>query len=244
MNHSDQINEIAKALSEFQGEVQNAIKGSKNPFFNSMYADLGEILNTVRPLLGKCGLSIAQFPAYNGDHNGGVVVLETLLAHSSGQWYSGITSSPVFPTTGKTGKVELVSAQTIGSATTYCRRYAIAAMLGIGQEDSDGEGFSGHDAAPKDKPKDAVPERAEAPSWTPAETQEWDSLMTKAGSHLRVQNRLDDLEAFVARVTTAKGSYPPTLLLPQLRDREKEYAAQAEAFVKANSEPLVQIDLL
>ena len=237
MNHSETIGAIAKALSVFQGEVENASKSSKNPFFNSKYADLGEVLNTARPLLGKNGLSLSQFPGFEGSEQGGVVKVTSLLAHESGEWYSCETTSPVFPTTGKSGKTELVSAQTVGSATTYCRRYAAAAILGIGQEDTDGEGFSGHDAADKghDKGQGGKPPEPEKPKaivWADTETQEWNTLLEKIGNSLRVQNKLDELEDFTTKVTNAKANYPANLVLPQLRTREKEFAAQTTAFIQ------------
>ena len=128
MQTSPMINDISKALSDFQGEVENAAKNATNPFFKSKYADLGTVLNAARPLLGKYGLALVQFPSFEGDHTGGKVMVESLLTHSSGQWFSCVTSAPVFPTTGHSGKTEPVSAQTIGSATTYCRRYAAAAL--------------------------------------------------------------------------------------------------------------------
>ena len=246
MKTSDTVGAIAKALSAFQSEVGNASKSKENPFFHSKYADLGEVLNTVRPLLGKNGLSLAQFPSFEGSDQGGIVMVTSLLGHESGEWFSCETTAPVFPTTGKSGKTELVSAQTVGSAITYCRRYAAAAILGIGQEDDDGNATSGKDSngtATGNTPP--PPEKPKPIGWTPAETQEWNTLMDKVGSHLRVQNKLDDLEAFVGRVTASKALYPPAILLPQLRSREKEFAAQAEAFVTApEPEPLVQIDLL
>jgi len=225
MNHSETIGAIAKALSAFQGEVNNAAKSSKNPFFNSKYADLGEVLNTARPLLGKNGLSLSQFPSFEGSEEGGTVLVTSLLAHESGEWFSCVTSSPVFPvTSSKTGKTEPVSAQTIGSATTYCRRYAAAAILGIGQEDDDGNGVSGKDMASTTK--------TEVGKWTKDEETEWSALLEKIGGHLRVQNKLDELEDFTARVTDSKTKFTAAVLLPTLRQREKEFAAQTTEFIK------------
>ena len=224
MNHSETIGAIAKALSSFQGEVENAAKSSKNPFFNSKYADLGEVLNTARPLLGKNGLSLAQFPSFDGSEQGGIVKVTSLLAHESGEWMSCETTSPVFPTTGKSGKTEPVSAQTIGSATTYCRRYAAAAILGIGQEDDDGNSVSRRgDDAPPPPPKG---------KWTPDQETQWATLLDKIGNHLRVQNKLDELEAFVARCTESKNKFAPEELLGTLRQREAEFARQTTDFIK------------
>ena len=131
---SENINEIATALAKAQGEIENATKKSVNPHFKSNYADLAEVLKTVRPVFAKNGIAIIQSPSYAD----GMVSVETMLAHVSGQWISGIISAPV-------GKQD---AQAVGSATTYCRRYALAAFAGIAQEDDDGNAAKASTVAP------------------------------------------------------------------------------------------------
>ena len=124
MNKSESINEIAKAMASFQGEVENAKKTADNPYFKSKYADLAEIWDTIRPALTKNGLAIMQIPSAEGQK----VKITTLATHSSGQWIEGeleITATKGDP-------------QAIGSAITYGRRYALAAFCGIAQEDDDG----------------------------------------------------------------------------------------------------------
>jgi hypothetical protein len=123
MNKSDAINELAKALAEAQGEIENASKNAANPHFKSKYADLAEVINTVRPVFSKHGLSVTQFPAYEA----GIASVETVLMHSSGQWMSGTASAGVTKQ----------DAQGVGSAITYLRRYSLAAVAGIAQEDDD-----------------------------------------------------------------------------------------------------------
>jgi hypothetical protein len=63
MNKSESIAALAAAMAEAQGEMENASKKSTNPHFKSKYADLAEILNTVRPVLARHGLSVVQFPS-------------------------------------------------------------------------------------------------------------------------------------------------------------------------------------
>lgn len=55
--------------------------------------------------------------------------ITTMLAHSSGQYISSTL----------TMTVTKLDPQAIGSAITYGRRYALAAMVGLAQEDDDGE---------------------------------------------------------------------------------------------------------
>lgn len=126
MRHSESLKDLATALAAAQGEMENADKNAANPHFKSRYADLAEILNTVRPTLAKHGLSVTQLPRYED----GVVTVDTMLLHTSGEWLAGETSAPC-------GKLD---PQGVGSATTYLRRYSLAAICGIAQEDDDAQG--------------------------------------------------------------------------------------------------------
>lgn len=126
MNKSESIKNIAKALAAFQNEVKNPANTAENPYFKSKYAPLNEILNDVRPLLAKHGLSVIQ--STGGDGNN--IVITTLIMHESGEW---IESEPlVLESDTKKG---ISKVQAAGSAITYGRRYALSAMLGISSED-------------------------------------------------------------------------------------------------------------
>lgn len=124
MNRSDQINELAAALAKAQGQIEGAKKDSANPFFKSTYADLASVWDACRSQLSSNGLSVTQCPE---ESDSGISV-ETMLMHSSGQWISSRYSMPV----------SKVDAQAVGSAITYARRYALAAIVGIAPEDDDG----------------------------------------------------------------------------------------------------------
>ena len=126
------------ALAAAQLEVENAIKGNVNPHFKSRYADLAEVLNTVRPVFARHGLSILQSTAFDGDN----VSVTTTLAHAEGGWVSSCASCVP----------ARVDAQGIGAATTYLRRYALAAMAGVAQEDDDGNSAS-HQQRPAQESK-------------------------------------------------------------------------------------------
>jgi hypothetical protein len=123
MDKSESIKELATALAKAQSEMGNAKKSSENPYFKSKYADLAEVLDTVKPLLSKHGLSVVQMPGYEGPQ----VTVTTVLMHSSGEYISEVAKvTPVKP-----------DPQSIGSAITYLRRYALASFAGIAQEDDD-----------------------------------------------------------------------------------------------------------
>lgn len=124
MNKSDSITELAKALAKFQGEIKNPSNTATNPYFKSKYAPLNDVLNLVRPLLSKNGLSIVQAPSGDGEN----IVVTTTLIHESGEW---IEFPPLVL------KADKATAQGAGSAITYARRYALSAVLGISSEDDD-----------------------------------------------------------------------------------------------------------
>jgi len=126
---SEQINELAGALSKAQGEMPAAKFNSTNPFLKNKYADLGAVIEASRPVLVKHGLSVSQLVIGNGEHIG----VETILLHSSGQWISSVVTLPAGDEKGKS------MAQVAGSIVSYLRRYALSAILGIyADEDSDG----------------------------------------------------------------------------------------------------------
>lgn len=124
MNKSDSIAELAKHLAMFQAEVTNPANTADNPFFKSKYAPLNEILNLVRPILTRYGLSIIQAPSGDGEN----ISISTVLLHESGEW---IEFPPLVL------KADKVTPQGAGSAITYGRRYALSAVLGISSEDDD-----------------------------------------------------------------------------------------------------------
>lgn len=121
---SESIAALAAALAKAQGEMQGAVKDSENPFFSSKYADLASVWDACRAALSKNGLAVIQMP--RSDENG--IEVETVLAHSSGEWMSETLRMPVVKT----------DAQKVGSAITYARRYALAAFVGVAPEDDDG----------------------------------------------------------------------------------------------------------
>jgi hypothetical protein len=124
MKQSESIKNLAEAMAQAQGAMGAAIKGSSNPFFKSKYADLGSVIEAIKPHFAANGLSYVQFPV-SGESSVGVT---TRLMHSSGEWLEQDYFIPL-------GKMD---AQAAGSAITYARRYALQSIAGIPSEDDDG----------------------------------------------------------------------------------------------------------
>lgn len=177
MNKSDSIEALAFAMAQAQGEIENASKNSNNPHFKSKYADLAEVLNTVRPVFAKHGLSIAQWPGFND----GMATLETILMHKSGEWISSIAMTPL----------SKQDAQGVGSALTYLRRYSLAAIAGIAQEDDDGNAATKRDDPIK--PRSVVPVEQKK-ELTPDMTKAWDNAKAaykRDGNLIKVLSVMD-----------------------------------------------------
>lgn len=145
---SDSLVNLAAALAKAQGAMENASKDTRNPFFNSKYADLASVWTACRKPLSDNGLSVVQLPdvkfegapefesykTRNGEERWRAKVLTTVsvrtrLLHESGEWLDDVIVA-VLPSG---------DPQSIGSAITYLRRYALSALVGVAPEDDDGE---------------------------------------------------------------------------------------------------------
>lgn len=131
------INELAAALSKAQAEIKGATKDSKNTFFKSSYADLASVWEACRIPLTKNGLAVIQTTDVIADTGGDTTLLVTTLVHSSGQYIQG--RYPIHPVKN--------DPQSLGSAITYARRYALQAIVGIAPDDDDGEAAMGREKA-------------------------------------------------------------------------------------------------
>jgi hypothetical protein len=131
---SDTIGNISGALAKAQAELTNPEKSLvatiRSPFPREAdrtfrYAPLSSGLDIVRKSLGRH--EIATIQSTDIDKEGGLLRLTTILAHSSGEWIS--SEWPVCPMS------DIASAQRMGAALTYARRYALFTLVGIAGED-------------------------------------------------------------------------------------------------------------
>jgi len=128
MQKSESIKNIAIAMCEVQASMEAASKSKENPFFNSKYAELSEVLRCIKDVIPSKNLSFMQMPSFEN----GVVSVETIVMHSSGEWISSISSAPISKN----------NPQGVGDAITYLRRYSLAAIFGLAQKDDDGNSNS------------------------------------------------------------------------------------------------------
>lgn len=164
MKQSENLDALAAAFSKAQATVEGARRDSNNPHFKSKYADLASVWLACREALTSNGLSVVQGC---GEVVDGKLHMTTRLLHASGQWLEDTLSLPL-------GKMD---AQGYGSAVTYARRYALAAMVGVSPEDDDGN------AASQPVPRQAA--NAPAGPVSDKQRQELETLADEVGADKR-----------------------------------------------------------
>lgn len=124
---------LAAALAAFQAELPHigkdnlAVVKSDKGSYKYTYADLSDVSAVVLPAMARHGLSFSAKPTLDDADR---FVLEYTLRHVGGE--ADVGRYPL-PATG--------TAQQVGSAITYARRYALCAVAGVApDEDDDGAG--------------------------------------------------------------------------------------------------------
>lgn len=131
------MKDLYAAMAKAFPEIEGASKDKNNPHFKSKYADLGAVVEAIKPALTRHGLFFVQ---QTHEQEGGVCV-ETVVCHSSGE------SMPLGKLFVPASKQD---AQGYGSALTYARRYSLMTAFGVCPEDDDGN------AASRPAPKEEV----------------------------------------------------------------------------------------
>jgi hypothetical protein len=129
MKASETVAQIGAALAAAQAEIKTVVKDRTNPHFKNRYATLDAIMEAVRPVLAKHGLSIVQGCTIPSEVDGRLVsfAVETMVLHSSGEFLANMVYMPLAKQ----------SAQDAGSALTYGRRYGVSALLSLATDDDD-----------------------------------------------------------------------------------------------------------
>jgi len=147
------------ALARAQSQISVPSKNAVNPAFKSRYVDLSAVLAAVLPAWNANGLAITQFPVVAEDCSS--IELTTLISHTSGEWMESSIRMPV-------GKRD---PHGIGSAITYARRYTVASIAGLMQDDDDGNLASQVDVSrveARNVVRSTAPAAAPKPSAEPA----------------------------------------------------------------------------
>jgi hypothetical protein len=138
MKTSLELTDLAAALVEAQfafpvipKDRDAKIETRSGGTYAYKYADLGDVILAVRPMLHDNGLAVVQ----GIDIVKGIDVITTRLLHKSGQWIESTMRVPGVKTT----EAQASTPQAFGSGLTYGKRYAYSAMLNI-VTDTDDDG--------------------------------------------------------------------------------------------------------
>lgn len=139
-------NTLAEALAAAQLEMDNAAFDKENPHFNSRYATLASIRNTVMPALASHKVALVQTTSVqDGQH----LCITKLIGYN--EQIESVT--PILMGNSKN------PAQAYGSALTYARRYGMAAICGIASDDDDDANSAGEKSQNQEgKPANQAPQ--------------------------------------------------------------------------------------
>lgn len=146
MSQTENIKELITALSKAQGSMKPAVFNKVNPHYKSKYADFASCMDACRNPLAENGIVVTQYCELLNDK----LNLVTMLAHTSGQWMTSYF--PVFTANN--------NMQSLGSAISYAKRYALTAALGIVADeevDDDAEAADGRNNPPQEYKKTQAP---------------------------------------------------------------------------------------
>ena len=124
------------ALAKAQGEMDALIASSTaniksdKAAYSYKYADLADVLRVALKTLSKHSLGIVQIPEVAYEQNTTTVSIAATLFHASGEFM------PIAPLALRVRPG--ATAQEVGSAITYGRRYQLQAVLGMAADDDDG----------------------------------------------------------------------------------------------------------
>jgi len=118
---------LEMAMLAVQDDITNPIKTAVNPHFKNKYATLPEICDLYRPMLAKYGLYITHRKKIT-DHGNEYLITEIVHAPTG----KSVSSESML-------HLEKNTPQGVGSAMTYLRRYDAQALLGVAQDDDDGQ---------------------------------------------------------------------------------------------------------
>ncbi|MBW9244132.1 ERF family protein [Pseudomonas paracarnis] len=164
------------SFAEMQCEMPSVEKRTENTHTKKMYADLDDINYAVRPVMAKFGFGVS-FKIVN-QANG--VSITGILMHKSGHREETTMILPLDIGAGRS------AVQSVGSTTTYGKRYVMCALLNITSgDDNDNDGYK--------EPTD--------PLVTPVQARQVQALLDKCSE--TAKGKFADLYGEPANVTKA-----------------------------------------
>lgn len=158
-DHSPELDKWATAYVEAWAELEEITKGRKAEVemkqggkYSYTFANIADVLASIRPVLAKHGLAPSQPVAARGSS----IAVWTTLFHTSGQYVTFVALEMAGGNT----------PQSAGSAITYARRYALGAAMGLAMDDDDGAAAT--DAVKRQNERPAQPQAPQEPQFITA----------------------------------------------------------------------------
>lgn len=126
---SEKTSSIYKALQACHKDIKTVKKDAENPFHKSRYAQLDQVWDACKEVAQKYGLLILQHVSKD---EGGLSVSTRVVHLESEEWIEHTLPCGLDKNT----------AQAVGSAITYLRRYGLQPLFGVCPEDDDGNAAS------------------------------------------------------------------------------------------------------
>src|SRR5258708_5425436 len=227
-SRSEEVDSLVEALAKAQGafpEIERNRTVTVQPrsgghAYQFKYATLSAIIDAIRKPLSEAGLAYTQIISHDADT--GFYVLTTTL------WFGNqfLSSKTPIIAEGQTN-------QQFGSALTYMKRYALAAILGIAaDEDDDGNAADGNEV------KGVVDKKPKAPAPDPISSGKQNLKEAYSGDSNQPLP-VDNIERAVgpiagnAAILNELGLFSPDLIkVPLLADESgSDWMAWGQAFM-------------
>ena len=146
MNKSESIKELATALAKVKfGKIDKdksvKVQTRSGGSYSFDYAPMETIMSAIRLPLAEQGLSLCQTV---NDQS-----IETMLVHSSGEWLSATCPVTVGEYFDSKGAPRKPTAQEVGSAITYARRYGVTLICCLVADEDDDANIADGNAVQK-----------------------------------------------------------------------------------------------
>ena len=119
------VKSLRTRLQAVQDDITPVLKESTNPHFRSKFADIQSILDMLRPLLQRHGVTVLQPLSTGAD---GTPALRTIVTCDTGETIEGVLPIPAN-----------ADPQKLGGWITYMRRYSLQAFFVLPTADLDAE---------------------------------------------------------------------------------------------------------
>jgi len=132
---------IYQKLSNFRTSIEAIRKDKTNPFHKSKYADINDVIAVITKPLNEAGL--IDVDTTRIDENGQMYLITRVINVDNPEEFLEIETPLLIK--------DKNNPQALGSALTYNRRYNRVTLLGLEQEDDDGNTAAGINNYPQPK---------------------------------------------------------------------------------------------